>query len=211
MKKISFIIILIGTLFNLMGCGRSPVQTVQDNITNIGVVTIDSRSAIEVARTSYENLSEVDKNLVNNYDILKVAEETYITMIVDECKTLFENSNFESGRQMLYDNADLMNEEQIEDCMSTYETLYCLSYAEEQLIPQLKDPYSYVMTNARISVFNNTTEYNTDATKMASVRIDFRGTNSFGGYASDTYSVYVYFTPNYDDYSIEIFGTSSGV
>ena len=26
-----------------------------------------------------------------------------------------------------------------------------------QLIPQLKDPYSYVMTNARISVFNNTT------------------------------------------------------
>lgn len=140
-----------------MGCGRSPVQTVQDNITNIGVVTIDSRSAIEVARTSYENLSEADKNLVNNYDILKVAEETYITMIVDECKTLFENSNFESGRQMLYDNADLMNEEQIEDCMSTYETLYCLSYAEEQLIPQLKDPYSYVMTNARISVFNNTT------------------------------------------------------
>ena len=49
---------------------------VSKNITNIGTVTLESEDAIKEARTAYDALTDVQKELVSNKDVLEKAETT---------------------------------------------------------------------------------------------------------------------------------------
>ena len=49
---------------------------VSKNITNIGTVTLESEDAIKEARTAYDALTDAQKELVSNKDVLEKAEST---------------------------------------------------------------------------------------------------------------------------------------
>lgn len=57
------------------GRNQTAADKVSDLIDAIGDVTEDSKGRIEAARAAYDALSEVQKKLVINYDVLIAAEE----------------------------------------------------------------------------------------------------------------------------------------
>lgn len=62
---------------------QAAAQTVMDLIGAIGEVALDSADAIEAARTAYDALTEEQKSLVTNYDVL-VAAEARLEEVKDE-------------------------------------------------------------------------------------------------------------------------------
>lgn len=57
------------------------VAAVKELIDAIGEVTLDSGDAIDAARTAYDKLPEAKKVLVDNYEKLTAAEETYTALV----------------------------------------------------------------------------------------------------------------------------------
>ena len=65
-------------------------DAVEAMISAIGTVTADSKTAIEEARTAYDALTEEQKALVENYDILTAAESEYAALTAEEELTFLE-------------------------------------------------------------------------------------------------------------------------
>ncbi|MCR5702341.1 MAG: fibronectin type III domain-containing protein [Lachnospiraceae bacterium] len=53
-------------------------------ISSIGIVTKDSKAAIDAARTAYNGLSEAAKNKVSNFSVLQAAETMYSEILKNE-------------------------------------------------------------------------------------------------------------------------------
>ena len=65
----------------------------QGVINDIGEVTLESKEKIDLARASYESLTETQKLLVTNYDILTAAEARYAEILANkEIALEFDNS-----------------------------------------------------------------------------------------------------------------------
>ncbi len=60
------------------------VKNVEDLISKIGTVTVNSKAAIEAARAAYEKLSAEEKALVKNLETLKAAETKYAELVKQE-------------------------------------------------------------------------------------------------------------------------------
>lgn len=66
------------------------VDAVEAIISAIGAVTADSKSAIEEARAAYDALTDEQKALVENYDILTAAEAEFNELTSEKELTFFE-------------------------------------------------------------------------------------------------------------------------
>ena len=78
LKKFRCLIISVLCLLTLTACSSGEdVATVDDLITNIGSVTLDSENSILEAEQAYDALSKWDKRNVENYQVLTEARETY--------------------------------------------------------------------------------------------------------------------------------------
>ena len=66
------------------------VDTVEAMISAIGTVTAESKTAIEEARTAYDSLTDEQKALVENYDVLTTAETQYSELTTVKELSLFE-------------------------------------------------------------------------------------------------------------------------
>lgn len=60
-----------------------PANAVEAKIDAIGTVTSDSKTTIEEARGAYDALTDAQKSLVDNYDVLVAAEETLAAINAD--------------------------------------------------------------------------------------------------------------------------------
>ena len=56
------------------------VDAVSEKINAIGTVTLESKAAIEAARSAYDALTEEQKALVTNYETLTAAEQAYAAL-----------------------------------------------------------------------------------------------------------------------------------
>ena len=56
---------------------KAAAEVVSLKIAAIGTVTLESKAAIRAARTAYEALTETQRELVENIDVLIEAEEAY--------------------------------------------------------------------------------------------------------------------------------------
>lgn len=63
---------------------KEAAAKVEKLISKIGTVTLNSKSAIESARTTYNALTDKQKALVTNYELLTVAESTYAELLQGE-------------------------------------------------------------------------------------------------------------------------------
>ncbi len=68
------------------GLAQDAAAEVTKLIKAIGNVTLDSSEAIKAARTAYDNLNEMGKGYVKNYDALTSAEATYASLVVEQEK-----------------------------------------------------------------------------------------------------------------------------
>lgn len=77
MKRILVICFCIVIMTSLGACKSSAVKAVEQAITSIGIVTIDSENAIEAAENAYSELSDKEKAKVSNYSNLIAARSSY--------------------------------------------------------------------------------------------------------------------------------------
>ncbi|MCF2595697.1 hypothetical protein [Pseudoflavonifractor phocaeensis] len=77
MKRILVICFCIVIMTSLGACKSSAVKAVEQAITSIGIVTIDSENAIEAAENAYSALSDKEKAKVSNYSNLIAARSSY--------------------------------------------------------------------------------------------------------------------------------------
>ena len=66
------------------------VEAVEAKISAIGTVTAESKSAIEEARAAYDALTDEQKALIENYDVLTSAETTYSELTAEKELSFFE-------------------------------------------------------------------------------------------------------------------------
>ena len=66
---------------------EAKVQAVEDLIDSIGTVTLNSKAAINRARTSYNNLSTANKKAVSNLSVLEAAEKEYEELLAESKTT----------------------------------------------------------------------------------------------------------------------------
>ena len=78
MKKIIALSLAFTMLFTLSACGKSEeVKNVENLITAIGTVNVDSEAAICAAENAYDELEIEDRAKVGNYEILLNARNVY--------------------------------------------------------------------------------------------------------------------------------------
>ena len=92
MKRIVAMALAITMVFCLSGCTPANVRKVQSKISEIGDVSINSLSQIDEANEAYENLSEEEKQEVNNYDILEQANKRLSEILYAEIKIQIEDA-----------------------------------------------------------------------------------------------------------------------
>lgn len=203
---------LFGIMLLLSGCEDKAAREVDELIASIGKVSIDSGPAIEAARSAYDALEEKSKENVKNFDILKDAEANYVIyavkIAIKDAKKAFKNFDFEKGYQLLKKYKNKMTDEELMECMEIYGQWYAFKTAEDALISRLKDPYSYSRMDESCSihetegVFSNK-YFEMHSSHYATIEIDYRATNSFGGYMTETFKDNYFFTINLDNLTID--------
>ncbi len=115
MRKIVALVLCAVMLLSLCACGKSKkVQNVDDLILAIGEVSLDSADKIETAETAYAELSEKDKETVENYSILLDARKTYdikkeearqeaVQKILESINDTILDAEMERAEEMCYD------------------------------------------------------------------------------------------------------------
>ena len=74
MKKGFILLLVLVMLVSLVGCGKSKdVVAVEELISSIGSITIDSEETITSAQESYDLLNDKQKEQVENYSVLEEA------------------------------------------------------------------------------------------------------------------------------------------
>ncbi len=83
-KRITAAILALFMLLTLTGCQSKEAKAVDEAITAIGTITLDSEEAIKAARTAYDELSGEDRESLKNADALFEAEGTLrILQVID--------------------------------------------------------------------------------------------------------------------------------
>ena len=151
---------------------------------------------------AWGQLSEEEKEQVGA-DKYGAILEGYAKYAAEDAIQCFVNHDFESGRDILLSFDDYLSDKQKEQAMLEYGRRYSFDYVEQQLIRMLKNPASYIYNNATLTVGpNSTTDEKVKSDYLASATITYQGTNSFGGYVTNTYTGYTYFDVDYDNYKL---------
>ncbi len=89
MKKRKYRLAWIIACFMLLSaCKSAPVKSVEQQIGEIGTVTLQSREQIEGARGAYDQLAEKEKRSVSNLNVLTEAEKAYDQLCADHVDEL---------------------------------------------------------------------------------------------------------------------------
>ena len=84
MKKLLALMLAAALAFSLVACGKSEAaKTVDEQISAIGEVTLDSESQIATAERAVAALEEADKEQLDNLDDLTQARATYDALVLE--------------------------------------------------------------------------------------------------------------------------------
>ena len=83
MKKTYVLLLVLILIFSLCACGKSEKATaVEDQITALGNITLESDAAITSAEKAWDALTEEEKAQVENYDALAAARSSYDQLVL---------------------------------------------------------------------------------------------------------------------------------
>ncbi len=86
------VIVIVFAMF-LTACKSSEVKELQNQIDQIGQVTIEDKSLILDAKDKYEKLSETQKKKVDNYNILLEASNKIDQLLIKSGTYVSTNKN----------------------------------------------------------------------------------------------------------------------
>lgn len=110
MKKMISLLLVFTLCLSLCACGKSAeAKKVDEMILAIGEVTIDSVSAVDAAVEAYKALSDKDRESVENYAVLEIAqEELFYIELYDLTNKLLEVyyncQNVSNGTRIIWNN-----------------------------------------------------------------------------------------------------------
>lgn len=110
MKKTIVLLMTLVICLSLCACGKSAeAAAVDEMILAIGEVTIDNVSSVEAAVEAYNALSDKDRESVENYEMLKEAQEDlfYIEFyeLTNKLLEVYYNcQNVSNGTRIIWDN-----------------------------------------------------------------------------------------------------------
>lgn len=124
-----FASILILLLLCLTACGKSEeAQAVDDAISELGYIGLDSKEKLEEIEAAYDALSDKEKKAVENYDELTTARETY-----DEIRHQYDQS--EANSVITYINwIGTVNERSLSDIKQAKNAYYALTDSQKELV-----------------------------------------------------------------------------
>ena len=77
LKAITLCILTILLIFIVTACKGNAAKKVDELIQNIGTVTTESKEAIDSAKAAYDELSDEEKSMVTEYELLQKATSEY--------------------------------------------------------------------------------------------------------------------------------------
>lgn len=89
------------------------IKDVDDKISAIGKVTLESEDKIKKARDAYKGLTDSEKNEVTDYEVLVKAENDYEEMVINNCIELIDNIG----------KVTLKSKKQIDKAQNQYDSL----------------------------------------------------------------------------------------
>lgn len=90
------------------GCSDGKVDLVQQKISEIGVVTLESEGQIEEVRALYDQLTDKQKNKVENVDVLEEAQKQYAELKEEEEKRIAEEERIKKAEEMVNQGVELI-------------------------------------------------------------------------------------------------------
>lgn len=166
MKKI--LLWVVSVLVLLTGCSKDPLsQRMIDDIKSIGDVTLDDEDLIIDLENTYAEMTDKQKNQVNNYIDLKDARKE-----LDALKESQEESIAESERI-----AESESIEQLNELLSTSQYQNAIL-----IVSTLKDS----LYNPQSLQIHNIRYYQNDTTLSDSYMIEYSGENRLGGTVTDS-------------------------
>lgn len=172
MKKLLRSAIVLSMMLIFTGCGKDPLsQQMIDDIKSIEEVTLDDKGLIEDIESTYSEMTEKQKNQVDNYVDLKQARKELDVLIAEE-----EERQAEEERKRQEEEQKRLEEEQaqaqaeLEALVSEKPYSVAIAYAR-RLRDSFKDPSSFELLSATYSTDNYYDFY----------ALEVSGTNSYGG------------------------------
>lgn len=83
-KRIIAFALILCMVLSLCACKSSEAKAVEQQIKNLGEITLDSEQAIKEAEDAYNALSSEDQASVKNYDMLEQAESRYMVISLEK-------------------------------------------------------------------------------------------------------------------------------
>ena len=84
MKKILMLFLVACMCFTVLGCGKSKAVIEADNlIANIGEITLESQKKLQAAQQAVSNLTDRQKEQLENTALLESAQDTYDKLVAE--------------------------------------------------------------------------------------------------------------------------------
>ena len=144
---------------------KAAAEAVEDKISAIGTVTMDSKAAIDEARAAYDELSDTQKNLVSNYQLLSQAEAAYAELVktaADEAAAKVVDDKINAIGTVTLDS-----EKKIVEAREAYDALTDMQkalvtnreklFAAEKKLVELKDQDAADAVEAKIAAIGTVT------------------------------------------------------
>lgn len=207
MKKVKKTLLLIFSLImiiSLSGCVSTEAKNVISLIDDIGEISVDSKTKIDIALEAYNELNEKDKKDVKNIDDLYAAQKAFEQFIPEYISSKvsdysFSNSiNYDELKQFVLDYYDYLDDDQVEIIGCAIGKCKIKDLVISKVKEGMKNPSSFELVNFDPGYIMK----GSDGTFSTLVKITFRGTNSFGGVVSDSMSGIIDFNVNFNDCTI---------
>ncbi len=144
---------------------EAAANAVEEKIAAIGTVTLDSKDAIQAARAAYDALTDAQKELVDNYQLLTDAETAYAELV----KTVEDEAAAKAVADMIdaIGTVTLDSEEKITAARKAYDALSDVQKAlvsnrdkleaAEKKLAELKDEAAADAVEAKIAAIGTVT------------------------------------------------------
>lgn len=132
---------------------------VEELIENIGTVelTVNSKALIDVAREAYDALSDEQKEIVSNYDVLTAAESAYKILVVEDAIENIGDVTYTTESKEKIDVAREAFDELSDEEKANVESASVLTAAESEYAKLKADEEAAAVVRAKIEAIGNVT------------------------------------------------------
>lgn len=164
-------------------------------------ITVTSSDELVALLEEYKNLSDDGKAHITNYQMLSSGIDKCNDLIAEKMVTLIldnANGSLSLAKSYLNSNADIMTEDQKQECLIAIGRWDSLQAAQNLLKKSLKNPNSLIVYSGK------TTEpvLQDDSTYKVEWFLDYGASNSFGAMVRDDVEINVYFRIDVDAVSL---------